>query len=123
MKTLLARVAAAGTTIGSFLLPLAAKAQFTVSDDLQSIQLGSKSPELVVANIVNWALGVLALIAVILVLAGGFLWMTAAGNEEKIERAKKLLTAAVVGLVIILAAWGITIYALNILTTATGTGE
>jgi hypothetical protein len=46
----------------------------------------------------------LGVIAVILVLWGGFKWMTAAGNEDGITEAKKLMGAGVIGLVIILAA-------------------
>ncbi|MFA7601214.1 MAG: hypothetical protein WCY43_03240, partial [Patescibacteria group bacterium] len=61
----------------------------------------------------------LGIVAVVIVLLGGFKWMTAAGNEDKIGEAKKLLGAGVVGLVIILAAWGITTFVLNTLMDAT----
>lgn len=81
---------------------------------------GQASPEDIVVNIINWVLGILALIAVIMVLIGGFRWMTAGGNEEKVDGAKKLLLAAVIGLVIIMAAWGISIYAIGVLGGATG---
>lgn len=84
--------------------------------------LGTRNPEQIVIGLVNWALGLLALIAVVLVLIGGFRWMTASGNEEKIESAKKLLVAALIGLVIILAAWGISTYAIGILLQQTKTG-
>lgn len=79
----------------------------------EDIGLGNADPESIVVNIINWILGILALIAVIMILIGGFKWMTAGGNEEKVEGAKKLLIAAVIGLVIILAAWGISVYAID----------
>ncbi|MBI5037756.1 MAG: Ig-like domain-containing protein [Candidatus Kerfeldbacteria bacterium] len=60
-----------------------------------------------VINIVQWALGFLGLIAVIFIMYGGFVWMTAAGNQEKVEKAKKIITRAVIGLVIVLLAWAI----------------
>lgn len=82
-------------------------------DAAQDIGLGNADPETIVVNIINWILGILALIAVIMILIGGFKWMTAGGNEEKVEGAKKLLIAAVIGLVIILAAWGISVYAID----------
>ncbi|MBU0731727.1 pilin [Patescibacteria group bacterium] len=82
-------------------------------DAATNIGLGEASPEDIVVNIINWILGILALIAVIMILVGGFKWMTAGGNEEKVEGAKKLLIAAVIGLVIILAAWGISVYAID----------
>ncbi len=83
--------------------------------------LGTRTPQAIIGQVINVALGFLAFVAVILILYGGFLWMTAAGNEDRVEQAKKLLTAAIIGLVIILAAWGISLYAIGTLATATGT--
>lgn len=73
-----------------------------------------------VARIINILLGFLGVIAVVLVLLGGFKWMTAAGNEDKIGEAKKLMGAGVVGLVIILAAYAIAAFVINQLVEATG---
>lgn len=70
--------------------------------------------------IIQWILGLLGLFAVIMILYGGFTWMTAGGNEEKVEKAKKIVTAAVIGLVIILVAWAIVIFALNVLQNTSG---
>ena len=120
MKKLFTRIASAGSVALAMAAPLASKAVISFQDLSGTLGLGSENPENVVIDIVNWVLGLLALIAVILVLIGGFMWMTAGGNEDKIGRAKKLLVAAVTGLVIILAAWGISIYAIDILGTATG---
>jgi len=70
-----------------------------------SLQTGD--PRTIIAKIINFALGFLGVIAVALILYGGFKWMTAAGNEEKVTEAKKLLGAGIIGLIIILAAWAI----------------
>ena len=59
------------------------------------------------------ALGFLGSIAVVLVVVAGFKWMTAGGNEDKIAESKKLMTAAAVGLVIILLAFAITNFVIN----------
>ncbi len=64
-------------------------------------------------NIINLVLGFLGLIAVVIILIGGFKWMTAGGNEEKVGEAKKLLIAGLIGLVIILLAWGIATWVLS----------
>jgi len=45
-----------------------------------------------------------------LVIYGGFLWMTARGNEQQVTKAKDLIISAVIGLVIVLAAYAITAY-------------
>lgn len=44
----------------------------------------------------------------VLMIYGGLLWMLARGNEQQVEKAKNLITAAVIGLVIILSAYAIT---------------
>ncbi len=84
--------------------------------------LGEKDPREVAAQVINIILGFLGIIAVILIIYGGFLWMTAAGNEDKVSTAKKLLAAGVVGLIIILAAFGIANFVINALMGATGAG-
>jgi len=81
--------------------------------------LGNTDPREMAANVVNVILGFLGIIAVILILAGGFMWMTAAGNEDKVGTAKKVMTAGVVGLVIVLAAFGIAKFVIGALVTAT----
>lgn len=47
------------------------------------------------------------IIFVILFLVGGVQYLTAAGNDEQTGKAKKLLVDAIVGLVLVLAAWAI----------------
>lgn len=73
-----------------------------------------------IARIVNILLGFLGVLAVVLILVAGFKWMTAAGNEEKIGEAKKLMGAGVIGLVIILAAFAIASFVINQLASSTG---
>lgn len=71
-----------------------------------------------VANNLPTAIGqivgaVLAFIGVLflgLMIYGGFTWMTARGNDQDVEKAKDLIQAAIIGLVIVLAAYAITNY-------------
>jgi len=51
---------------------------------------------------------------------GGFRWMTAAGNEEKTGEAKKIITAGIIGLVIIFISYAIATFVINQLIVATG---
>ncbi|MFA4833736.1 MAG: pilin [Patescibacteria group bacterium] len=86
------------------------------------IGLGDKDPREIAASVINVALGFLGIIAVVIILLGGFKWMTAGGNEEKVEESKKLITAGIIGLIIVLAAWGIAKFVIDTLYTKTGAG-
>lgn len=77
--------------------------------------LGKQDVRETVSRIINVALGMLGIVAVVIVLWGGFRWMTAGGNEEKVGEAKKLLIAGLIGLVIILLAWGIATWVISTL--------
>ncbi len=62
---------------------------------------------LVVGNLINVLLSVLGIIFVVLVVYAGFLYLTAQGDEKKVTKAKDILARAVIGLVIIIAAYSI----------------
>ena len=91
----------------------------TQTDVGNVIGLGNEDPRVIAASIINVILGFLGIIAVVIVLMGGFKWMTAGGNEDKIEEAKKLMSAGVIGLVIILASWGLATFIVNMMYNAT----
>ncbi len=86
-----------------------------------STGLGQQDPRETVANIIRIALSFLGIVAVVIVLWGGVLWMTAAGNDEKVGQAKKVLFSGLIGLIIILSAFAITQFVVNQLIGATGT--
>jgi len=69
-------------------------------------------PELIV-RVLNYLLGFLGLVAVIMIIYGGYTWMTAAGNEDKIDRAKKIILGAVIGLIIVMISWAIVFFVGN----------
>src|SRR3972149_4669795 len=75
-----------------------------------------------IARIIRFAFGFLGVIAVGIVLYGGFLWMTAKGNEEQINKARLTLTSGAIGLLIILMAFAITSFVLRRLSEAVGVG-
>ncbi|MFA6427633.1 MAG: LamG-like jellyroll fold domain-containing protein [Candidatus Magasanikbacteria bacterium] len=86
------------------------------------IALGSGDLRVTIVRIINIALGLLGIVALGIVLYGGFVWMTAGGNEEKVATARKILVNGTIGLVIILSAWTITWFVLSKLIEATGGG-
>lgn len=81
--------------------------------------LGSKDVRTTIASIINVALGLLGIVAVVIILIGGFEWMTAGGNEEKTGEARNRIFAGIIGLAIILSAYAIAQFVIKSLTTAT----
>lgn len=61
----------------------------------------------IVANILQIVMGLLGIVFTILILVGGYRWMTAGGNQDKVTAAQKTITTAAVGLLIILASLAI----------------
>jgi len=71
------------------------------------IGLGTQDVRVTISRIINAFMGLLGIVAVVIILLGGFKWMTAAGNEEKVGEAKKLIISGVIGLIIIMSAYAI----------------
>jgi len=68
------------------------------TDDLSSLA----------GSVVGYGLGILGTVFLILMIVGGIIWMTAAGNDQRITRAKGLLVAAFIGIAIVFFSYAIT---------------
>lgn len=88
----------------------------------QEVGLSTTDPRVIAARIINISLSLLAMIMVVLVLYAGFLWMTAGGDQAKVDQAKAYLRNAIIGLIIILSSWAIATFVINRLLDATGGG-
>lgn len=105
-------------------LPVVASAQGISANDL-GIQygtytgLGTKDVRQTIATIIRTAMGLLGIVAVVIILVGGFEWMTAGGNEDKTKEAKKRIMYGVIGLAIILSAYAIAQFVVSSLVNAT----
>lgn len=64
-------------------------------------------PEQVIGLGINLALGLVGLIFLILMVYGGYLWMTAQGEDEQIKKAQKIIISTIIGMVIVLSAYAI----------------
>lgn len=60
-----------------------------------------------IQTILNYALGFLGLIAVAFIIYGGILLVTSAGSDDAMGKAKKILTYAAIGIVIIMLSYTI----------------
>lgn len=75
----------------------------------KDITKSSTLPE-TIGKIVGAALSFLGVAFFILMIYGGYMWMFSMGNEQTSAKAKNIIIAAVIGLVIILLAYAITTY-------------
>ena len=64
-------------------------------------------PEDVAALIINGLLSIIGVIFFVLAVYGGFIWMKARGNDKEVERAKEILTNAMIGIILVFAAYAI----------------
>lgn len=69
-----------------------------------------------VLNIVAVVLSLVGLVALILIIYAGFLILTSAGNEDRVQQGRTILLWSVVGVVIIFSALGITLFLNRIVT-------
>ena len=66
--------------------------------------------EVVFKNVVNVALGFAGIAFFVLLLVGGFKYMTAGGDPKAIEAAKKTLTAAIAGLLVVILSFLVLVF-------------
>ena len=89
------------------------------TDYLTGIGLGSQDIRVTVVNLIRVALGILGVVVMVIIIAGGFRWMTAGGNDDSIAQAKKIISAGIVGLIIIVVAYALTTWVFNSILSAT----
>lgn len=66
-----------------------------------------------VVTIINWMLFAIGIVAVIMLIYGGFLYATSAGDSNKVTNAKNTILYAIIGLVIAILAFAIVQFIVN----------
>lgn len=118
-------IAAAGLLV----VPVAASAQFgqydTGGTDYQSVSTDSgmttSSVGQILVNIMNWFMMILGIGAIISFVVAGIMYLTAAGDEGKTEKAKNLMVYAIIALVVALVGYVIVNTVVNL--TGSGAGD
>ena len=103
----------------SVVIPVFAQDQFGLEGLNADGTFGTKDLKSTVGSIIKVALSFLGVVAIVIVLIGGFKYMTAGGSDEKTGDAKKYIISGIIGLAIILSAYAITTFVLDSLVTAT----
>lgn len=122
MFTMMA-VALLGVAGTAFALP-PSQLPIDSSDDL-GLQYGKYSGlaqsnlQVTIMAIIRIAMGLLGIVAVCIVLMGGFKWMTAGGNDDQVGEAKKWIFSGIIGLALIISAYAIASFVIESLVTVT----
>jgi len=81
--------------------------------------LGGASIPTIIGRIIKAALSVSGSLALLMFIYGGFIWMTSGGSKDKIDKGRKTLIWAVLGLVIVFVAYILVDVVISALTTGT----
>ena len=105
------------------LAPQTAHAQYGLSETAGAAGL-SKGGGLatITGKIVGAGLSLLGIVFLTLMVYGGFLWMTARGDDKTVKKAKDTITHAVIGFAIVAGAYAITEFAITAITRSTSGG-
>ncbi len=101
----------------TLLLPVICQAQVTLTNPL-----GETDVRVIIARLIQGALGLTGSIAFLMIMYGGFLWMTAMGNDAMVNKGKQILVWAVLGIVLISSAYVITNAVFNAILTGNVAG-
>ena len=82
-------------------VPIGDKEEITISDT----SIGEY-----VKSVYGYAIGIVGILATVVLMAGGIIWITAGGNSERIGNAKSWITASLTGLVLVLCSYMILYY-------------
>ncbi|MFA6215834.1 MAG: hypothetical protein WC768_04675 [Patescibacteria group bacterium] len=126
----------AGTILVLFCLPVMDLAQAAQGGDIQGL-LGTAASKAgykatgsdsgtglaeFAGSLVQTFISILGILFISYTIYGGFLWMTAAGNEEKVTKSKKTIASGIIGLIIIFSSAAIYYFVKNALTANSGGG-
>jgi len=92
---------------------LGADSNFTTIPTPQLSEYGPQDWKPIGKNITNILAGIAQIMLVIMLMYGGVSYITSAGNEEQANKAKGVLTNAIIGIVIVGASWGIITYIIS----------
>ncbi len=68
---------------------------------------GNDDPNILIGKVINAVLGIVGSLALVMFIYGGFTWMLAAGNQEKVQKGKDILIWATIGLIVIFSAYAL----------------
>ncbi len=105
---LVTKAATAGDTINGII-----KTDIESSADELGYKKETKSISSIIISVVSTVLTFLGILFFLVMLFSGFQWMTAEGKEEKVLKSKETIKNAVIGIAVVLCAYGITKFVIS----------
>ncbi|MBT4350326.1 MAG: hypothetical protein HN726_04245 [Candidatus Magasanikbacteria bacterium] len=68
------------------------------------------SLDVIVGGYIRVALSLVGILFLALMVYAGYLWMTARGEDAQIDKAKKIISSSVIGLLVVASAYAITFF-------------
>lgn len=99
--------------------PLILQGKAAFQGGVDNVRIGAGVKEIGVGGfigiLVQAALQIVGIVFLILIVYGGFRWMSASGVQKQIEEAQKVIIHSVIGLIIVVLAYGISIFVVKAL--------
>lgn len=70
-----------------------------------TVGLTDREPGQVVVTVMNWLMGILGILAIVMLVVAGLMYLTAAGDESKTTGAKNIIKFAITGVAVALLAY------------------
>ncbi|MDP2656724.1 MAG: hypothetical protein Q8P11_04130 [bacterium] len=87
----------------------------------EGVKIGEKNNLVsVVGLVIKAILGLMGIVFLILMIYAGILWMTAAGEKERVEKARDMISTAIIGLLITIGSYTLTYFVVENLQNAVG---
>ena len=75
--------------------------------------LATPGPEVIISQVIQIILSLLGVIFLALMIYAGIVWMTAQGDEKKVQKAKDMISESIIGLIIVAAAYALSYFLIS----------
>lgn len=106
-----------------WLLPVFAFASDTLGLGKANVGLSTNSLESMIATIVKTGLTLVGALALAMLVYGGFLYITAAGDTKQIDKAKTVIIYAIIGIIVIGLAYSVVAFVIGAFGGGTSSGS
>jgi hypothetical protein len=70
-------------------------------------------PEVIISQVIQMVLSLLGVIFLAFIIYAGVVWLTAEGDDQKVQKAKDMISESIIGLIIVVAAYAISYFLIN----------